>query len=197
MTLDEFDDLFRQHGDALLSTARRLLARIHCRQDGEDAVSQLYLRLLPQAEQIELASASRYVFRALRNLVFDLGRAQARQPEPLGDEMAGLLAAPDSDDGSESVNVAESEAALRGALAELTARERQAVRLSLDDDRTAAMGQMQGYDAALTRAKRKLRSLPGSLEVFAVRLGIDRIRELLSEPPEVPEAGSESSGGEP
>jgi RNA polymerase sigma factor (sigma-70 family) len=181
MTLDEFRDYFRQHADQLRAAARRMLARIHGRGDAGEAVNQAFLQLYRRYEQIQLATAERYVLTVLRNVVRDMGRAQARTPAPLGDELAGQLASPESDDG-DSTSIAECEAAVCAALVGLTPLERQAFRLYLAGDRAAAIQQMAGYDATASRARKKFRELLGGQRDLVLRLGMARIRELADEP---------------
>jgi DNA-directed RNA polymerase specialized sigma24 family protein len=184
MTSEEFSAYFRQKGPRLRGLARR---QLHGEEAVEEAVQQLFVRLVPHYSKIDPRHPDGYVLAALSHVICDVWRRNNQQ-EGWSDEMAAILADPNSDlnPDEEDASIAECEALVHEVIGELTSPQRVALRASLLFDREQAMQHVgPGYDGALNRARAHLRERLGHRPGVVYRLGAQRLTELLAEQPEL------------
>lgn len=179
MTLDEFSTYLTANTERLRYLAQ---SRMHQREDAEDAVQQVILKLL-SAERYLPIDADRchaFVSAALNHLIIDGWR---RPCLPGGAADLGDFAEQSTSAPSDSADLDECERLVREALARLSSQERQALSLFVSEvERIVAIEKMgSGYDRALSRARAKLDEHLGNRRVVVLRLGLKPLLALLSE----------------
>ena len=107
------------------------IASLGCRTGGEDLVQDTFVRAFGALEGFRGESALRtWLFSIARRLVLDRRRAARRQPEAVPIEDADLVAAGDP---LEGLVAREAHARMRGALARLTATQREVFLLRVNE----------------------------------------------------------------
>jgi RNA polymerase sigma-70 factor (ECF subfamily) len=159
----EFDDIYREHAPLVYRTAWGVLGS---REDAEDIVQTVFLRLLQREAAVEFQrNPAGYLYRAAVNAALDVLRARRRRPvlvEPI-EQLA--VAAPESD----SHRLEDLHQRLFAALVQLSPQARELLILRYMHRKSVAdIGKLLGVSRAvvslrLFRSRARMRRLLGDV----------------------------------
>jgi RNA polymerase sigma-70 factor (ECF subfamily) len=134
---DQARALYAQHGGALLSYVRRLVA--DDRQTAEDIVQETLVRAWRHGAELEVATARPWLYTTARRLVIDFYRARRVRPAESPADRLDVMITPDAvDQALDAVLVADAVAALspthRAVIVECYYRGRSAAEVAQDQD---------------------------------------------------------------